>query len=134
VLRLDPTFDRARVELGGALRAKDPEAAITVLEDAIKRTPDSALAHNYLSEALAAHDQSERALVMARRATFLDDQLGRAFATLGGLEARAGNVERALAAYRRALVLDPDNAELAFKVQDLEKAAAAATTEAPLRE
>ena len=103
------------LERGQIVHARD------VFEDVLQRMPDQASVHVGLANAfgmlfeMTRADQApdlaslEKAAHHAREACRLDAQYGEAWATLGFVLDRTGRHGDALAAARRAVVLEPDN-------------------------
>jgi tetratricopeptide (TPR) repeat protein len=103
------------LERGQILHARE------VFEDVVRRMPDQASVHVGLANAYAmlfemtradeAPDRAslDKAADHAREACRLDAQYGEAWATLGFVLDRTGRHGDALAAARRAVILEPDN-------------------------
>ncbi len=101
-------------------RAPEPLArAVELLEEATNRDPGFARAFVALADALRLYnnygtlgweESNERGSAAALRALSLDDQLGEAYASIGNLETRWGNIEAAEKAYLRAIELSPNYA------------------------
>ena len=83
-----------------------PERARPILADLLRRAPGNARAHLLKS---VVHDKSEPALCLAlvEQAVALDPSDSQAWYNLGVFESEQGRIEPALAAYRRAVALDP---------------------------
>lgn len=93
------------------------QEALTLLEVVLRQTPDSARAH--FLKARIHEDKKDYASAIAelRAAIFWDPQWVAAYARLASVYASVGDTERARENVRKALALEPGNAE-ALAVQD----------------
>jgi len=102
-------------------RPADIERAIALLEDATRRDPDFALAHVALADALRlasnygsmpANEADERGWRAVRAALAINDRLGEAYASLGNLLQRRGDIDGAGEAFLDGIELSPSYAPL----------------------
>jgi DNA-binding winged helix-turn-helix (wHTH) protein len=115
---------RALVEGRAALETLERDAVLRAeqaLRLVVERAPDYAPAHRALANACVMHfeatradeapdaDALLRASEHAREACRLDAQSGEAWATLALVHYRSGSAVQAIAAARRAVMLEPDN-------------------------
>lgn len=107
----------ARINLAGKLRdeQRDPEA-LTLLEDTVRKYPDSGIAWDHLGRlrgALRRFPESEQAL---QRSVELVPQSGDAWYFLGLSRLAQDKLDDALVALRRAAELRPANAQIHCKI------------------
>lgn len=110
-LHLDPDYDEARYNLAvlQSLRG-DTDAAVSAFTGLLEEEPSSARAHHGLGIARRRQGHLDDALEALARAVALDSTPSFRV-DLGTTLARVGRPEEAAAAFRAALVLDPDYAE-----------------------
>ncbi len=87
------------------------DEAITEFHEALRLKPDSAEAHQQLSDALRKKWDLDGALAEAREAVRLKPGDSAAHRTLGSALRNKGDLDAAIAEYHRALSLDPSNAD-----------------------
>ncbi len=128
-LLVDPEHTRARADLDRAL-APFPSRASgdAAFAAACELRPDIA-AHHLAPGTLPAFPALDRARALLDEAVALNPGNGAAHAALGNVLARTGAFAEALAAYRRAVLLEPDaadaqlaTAEIEYNFDDLESA------------
>ncbi len=123
VLQADPQNPQALHLLGAlALEAGRYEAAVELIEQAIRRDRSQAAFHANLGEAYRRLDQSAEAIACYRQAVKLKPDLAHAHAMLGTLLHGEGKLEQAAVSLRKSLQLKPENhrarARLAHVLQD----------------
>lgn len=122
-LALSPQDPESLVVLASALiDLKDPDGAIRHLEEARRRAPDHALAHEKLALAAWHQGRRERARKFARRAVELDPESATAWNLLGLLERRAGEDAAGREAFRRAVAILPERWDLRLNLVQAELA------------
>jgi tetratricopeptide (TPR) repeat protein len=94
-----------------AQESERPDAAIELIEKAIRMKPDYAPAHTNLGNALKSAGRLEDAIKAYTRAVELDPTLAQAHFNLGKARADAKDFEGAATEYRRAIAIKPDYAE-----------------------
>ncbi len=104
----------------GALAAARLEEARDHYQRAIKASPDSGFLHRDLADVERRLDNGARARALVDRALALDPQDARSWALRGELQDAAGDTEGAMAAYRRALELDPGLPDLSARIAVIE--------------
>jgi tetratricopeptide (TPR) repeat protein len=110
-LRLAPAHDRARRDLAAALAAVPDRAGGRAAYDAaIAIEPELAI-HHRIPSTLGPFERIGEARAALETAINADPGLGAAHAALANLLAREGRGFDALAAYRRATGVDPDDAD-----------------------
>ncbi|MGF6779518.1 tetratricopeptide repeat protein [Paraburkholderia sp. GAS334] len=108
-IELEPTFAGAYNILGTAyFGLKKFEAAILSHQHATEIDPKNADAFHNLAWAHFAYGQHAEALVNSRKALSFVDNDARMFLTLGDILRALSDLDGGLAAYRKALELDPD--------------------------
>lgn len=108
--RADVSTHRALADL--ALRRGDPRSAREQLEAAVRVAPHLQFLRLELAALLEGGGALEPALAQYRAATTLDPHASRPLEKMGHALFRAGRVEQAWTAWRRALRLQPQNTEL----------------------
>jgi tetratricopeptide (TPR) repeat protein len=111
---IDPGLAMARANLGQALiDAGEPEEALPHCQEAVRLQPDLAAAHNSLGNAYTALERRPEALAAYAEAFRLSPELGgaRVHANLGLALQREGQLARAISHLRRAVELEPEDAE-----------------------
>ena len=109
VARLDPSNPRAHIDLGNVLQHHfEYKAATAEYREAVKLAPESPEAHAALALALANTDLGQSAVeefseALRLRPNFPMAQAGLAYV----LSQQLGRVDEAIAAYQKALELDP---------------------------
>lgn len=116
-LRLDPS----RLETYKALsilylHTDNPAQALPLLERIRQRAPRSEHASCNLAEAYARLGQNQKALEIARQATFLEPQCPRALALLGIALGESGDKAGAVTALKRAVALAPTDDKIAVSL------------------
>jgi tetratricopeptide (TPR) repeat protein len=113
-----PLYLEARGYLQRYDQAESLEHAVSLLQQALQRDPEYALAYAALAEAqwqLYRLTRDEERVALAKkaceRALKLNDLLAPVHVTLGVIRTGTGEAERALADFDRALALDPANAD-----------------------
>ena len=110
ILELAPDFPDARWNLAVTLsRAGIFADALSLLEEALSRGPDSVKLRATLVELSLRLDRPDVALLHARRALELSPQLASVHRQLGDVLAVCRDTPAAIASYRRALELDPSD-------------------------
>jgi protein O-GlcNAc transferase len=110
-IALDAGLAQAHNNLGSVLlRLGDVETALTHLERAALFQPGWPEVHNSHGNALKAALRFEEARAAYSRAIEARGDFAKAHYNLGVLESELGNREAAVAALRRALAIEPDNA------------------------
>ncbi|MGZ3509630.1 MAG: tetratricopeptide repeat protein [Vulcanimicrobiaceae bacterium] len=119
-LRIAPDHAQARAGLSSVL-ASIPAAkeGRIIFERAVMLAPDIS-SHACMPGALAEPADADRVTAFLEQAVRLDPSLARAHAALGNVLARSGRMIEALAAYRRALLLDPDAADVYLATAEIE--------------
>ena len=118
-LRLAPQHPRAVHDLDAALAAiPSPKEGRDALLAAYARAPDIAVHHQAPGSLppLAAFDEVH---ALIERAIHLNPSLAQAHAALGNLYVRSGRYEAALLAYRRGLLLEPDDAHMHLALAEI---------------
>lgn len=107
---LDPGHERARLQLIGARAALlETASAIDLYRQRLEERPDDPREYRYLAQAyLVAHDYSEAEQVVVAGLELTPDD-PRLLEQRGEVRAATGCPEGALADWRRAFELDPDN-------------------------
>lgn len=98
-------FDRG----AQALAAGNADSAVSIFEKLVESKPELAAAHANLGTALMMREDEALARSSLQRAVALDPSLVEAQLRLGVLHRRAGNFEKAEAAYKAALEQAPDH-------------------------
>jgi tetratricopeptide (TPR) repeat protein len=109
-IELDPGHERARLQLIGARAAlHETASAIDLYRRRLAELPDDPREYRYLAQAyLVAHDYSEAGEVVAAGLELAPDE-ARLLEQRGEIRAATDHPEEALADWRRAFELDPDN-------------------------
>ena len=112
--KLKPDNPDAALNLGGAyIMAGKHKLAIVILESAVARTPDNAqlwinLGAAYLGNPITATDErQQRALAAFNRALEIDPLAHSVAYNIGLIHRDRGEIELAIAAFRRAVLADP---------------------------
>jgi tetratricopeptide (TPR) repeat protein len=111
----DPDLAMARANLGQALLDRgEVDQALPHCEEAVRLQPDLAAAHNALGNAYSALDRRTEALAEYSEALRISPDLAgpRVHANIGLALQREGRLSQALPHLRRAVELEPDDAEL----------------------
>lgn len=98
-------------EVQACLDAGELAAAATLCRQRIAQRPQSADAHRYLSQVLAASRKFSSAQRSARHACELAPADPRAWSDLGRIQALQGQLAEAAASFRAALRIDPQHAD-----------------------
>ncbi len=115
-VELDPGYARAHMQLGAALDLKGDyvgmpaltERALVCLDRAVALRPDSAHAWRHRGGALITVGRADEAFAAFERALAIDPTLAAAHAGIGRVHfVLRGDFARAVAAYERALTLNP---------------------------
>jgi len=110
ILETDPSNPKANHILGlSLLQTRQLPSAITHLEKALRREPHNPFLLNNLAFACHANGDLAAAERYARKALKADAQLSDAHNNLGQILVDAGKYDAAIAAYRRAVALQPEN-------------------------
>ncbi|HET8550271.1 MAG TPA: tetratricopeptide repeat protein, partial [Bryobacteraceae bacterium] len=108
---IEPASPRIAADLGTALvMAKNPAEAAIVLQDAVRRHPDLAVAHNGLGLAYQGTGRVAQAISAFREAIRVQPDYSEAWVNLGIALAGSGHRPEARAAFERALHHDPRSA------------------------
>jgi tetratricopeptide (TPR) repeat protein len=114
--KLKPDHPEAALNLGGAyIMAGKYKLAVSVLEVAVEHNPDYAqlwinLGAAYLGNPVTAtDDRQRRALAAFQRALSLDPLARSVAYNIGLIHRDRGEIEQAIAAFRRAVLADPDD-------------------------
>lgn len=108
-------------ELMATRRPPELEKAVALLEGAVERDPEFALAYVALADALRLwagygtlpYDEAdERGMRAVRAALAINDSLGEAHASLGNLLSESGDIDEAEEAYLKGIELSPSYAPL----------------------
>ena len=100
---------------------------------ALKASPDSGFLHRDLADVERRLGNSDRARALVDRALVLDPQDARAHALRGALAEAGGDTTAALAAYRRALELDPALPDISKRITEIETGLAEAALPAEFK-
>jgi len=96
---------------GTARRLKDPAAAESAYRRLAELAPDDATAHYYLGRLLLDRDAADEGLAELHVAERLDTRTARAYITEASWLARHDRTNEAIEAARKALQIDPNDAE-----------------------
>ena len=109
-IELDPSYDKPHYQLISARAGlREPERAIAMYEQRLADSPTEVREHRFLAQAyLAAHDYT-RALAVVEAGLLLAADDAALIATRGEARAGLGDVEGALADWRLALELEPED-------------------------
>lgn len=100
-------------------RAQELDHAIVLLRLAIEQDPDFALAYVALADtlrlasnygSLSPIEADDRGMQAVRTALAIDDRLGEAYASLGNLQLRSGNIGQAEESFKKGIELSPSYA------------------------
>lgn len=118
-LRAAPQHPRAMDDLNAALAAiPDRERGRRALAEALARVPDLGL-HHLAPGALAPRADFDAVRALLEQAIAADPSLAQAHAALGNLLARHGLNDAAMIAYRRGLLLEPDDAAMHLALAEI---------------
>jgi tetratricopeptide (TPR) repeat protein len=92
-------------------------AAVELAEELVAKTPDDPAAYVRLAQAQRAAGLLSRARDTTQRALVLDPRAWQIHRMAGQVAMSAGRPDEAVAHFRQALRLDPDNGELAVELQ-----------------
>ncbi len=117
LLRIHPNFAEAHFNLGNVLAQQGHCAeAIQCYQKAIEFKPDYAAAYNNLGSLIEqTHKDIETAYAHYQRAIAINDRFADAYNNLGVVCQTMGRYQEADAYYSKALVIDPQNADVRFK-------------------
>ena len=109
-IELDPGFDKPHYQLISARAGlREPERVVSLYEQRLSARPTSVREHRFLAQAyLVAHDYA-KAFAIADAGLGLAPDDAALVAARGEAKAGLGQVEEALADWRRALELDPED-------------------------
>ncbi len=125
--KLKPDNPDAALNLGGAyIMAGKHRLAVRVLESAIERTPGNAqlwinLGAAYLGNPITATDERQRRALAAFNRALEIDPLARSVAyNIGLIHRDRGEIDLAIAAFRRAVLADPYDRDAQLMLRKLE--------------
>jgi tetratricopeptide (TPR) repeat protein len=109
-IELDPSYDKPHYQLISARAGlREPERAIAMYEQRLADSPTELREHRFLAQAyLVAHDYT-RALAVVEAGLRLAADDAALIAARGEARAGLGDVEGALADWRRAVALEPED-------------------------
>jgi len=109
-IELDPNDDKPNYQLIGARAGlREPERAVALYEERLAASPGSLREHRFLAQAYLTAHGFARALEIADAGIALAPQDAALTAARGEAKAGLGDVEGALADWRLALRLDPED-------------------------
>ncbi|HVZ19643.1 MAG TPA: tetratricopeptide repeat protein [Vicinamibacterales bacterium] len=114
--------ERARIALADVLvAAGKPGEAERVLKETVQAMPDSGLAHYRLGQLYQSQSLVPPAIAEFERATTCSPMIGldHLFDTIGGLYVTQADFDRAVAAYRRRIDVNPNNGEAHRKLGEI---------------
>lgn len=118
-LRSAPDFAQARTDLATALAARpDPAAGALLFAQALALRADIAL-HHHAPGSQPPFDELARVAELVRAALVNDPALAVAHAALANLVIRQDDYARAVAAYRCALLLEPEHADWRLALSEI---------------
>jgi len=109
-IELDPEFDKPHYQLISACAGlREPERAVAVYEARLASNSSSVREHRFLAQAYVAAHAYSKALEVAEAGLVLAPDDAALFATRGEARAGLGDFEGALADWRLALDLEPED-------------------------
>lgn len=94
----------------------DTTAATTILEDGLKKNPDSEDLVTVAGEVYSIAGNTDRAVELYKKALTLNDQNVVVYQRLGNIESKRKNWEEAKKHFEKAIELDPSNKDVAFNI------------------
>ena len=120
VLRKNPNFPGIHLALGQThWRQKELDKARQELKLALLEEANQPLASYYLADILTTDKEYAQAIPLLELTVSVYPHLSRAFWLLGKCCAATGNHQRALEAYQKALLLNPNYKEVHFQLYEL---------------
>jgi tetratricopeptide (TPR) repeat protein len=113
------TVDVLMTRAGEAMEAQDAATAKKLFDAVAEMKPDYAEIWYWRAELLLVMDSQQEAAADLARAIELEPRHFKALAIAGRLAEAAGNKEAALAAYRKAVALNPMIEGIAYRIEQL---------------
>ena len=106
----EPGNPKLYIELGRAYwNADEYQPAFDAFRQAVKLTPASAEAHNWLGAFLMGRGNLTDAISELRKAVSLDPKYARGYTNLGSALAKSGDLREAVTAFKKAVSLEPNS-------------------------